>query len=1099
MNRAAGDTARGNDLAARGQSGPTSQLDSSAATSLRDLKRQRVQAALPSFDESQAFHLMDDRRLAGVLLERARYSKDERRRAREAAAKLVGDARVHQAKYAGITALLQEYNLSNDEGVLLMCIAESLLRIPDKATADKLINEKLAEGTWSDHLGQSDSFFVNASTWGFVISGNLARANDGVRFSDDPLASFKRLVAKSGESVVRKAVRQAVRLLGRQYISGHTIHDALANTTAERRRGVRYAFDMLGEAAMTAEDAERYYQRYLAAIEAIGRDAGPELSQHRDTLMRRSSLSIKLSALHPRFEVSKIRTLHAELVPRLVALAQAGRENGVAITFDAEEQAALVPLLECFGAVFLDDSTENWPGLGIAVQAYSKRAIPTLRWLRQLSTRAGKRIAVRLVKGAYWDSEIKWAQEQGLKDYPVYTNKAQTDLSYLAAAQLIISEPEAFYPQFATHNAHTLASVVFAAGNATHECQRLYGMGEALFEAAETQGVVDKNVCVYAPVGGYQDLLGYLVRRLLESGANSSFVNQLQDKEIDVATLVADPIGALEARVQNNNAPLSTIVRPRDLFLPERAGSQGMALENDVVRDELLADMQAVVADDFEIGPVISGEVFSDGDEGKIALCLHDRQLSLGRVTQARDEDLERALASAKGAAHDWATTPVETRAACLELTADLIERDKALLMTVLAHEAGKTLGAAQDEIREAIDFLRYYAAQARRLFSGPTALISPTGETNFLKFCGRGPFACISPWNFPVAIFTGQVAAALASGNPVLAKPAEQTPCSAFFITRLFHEAGVPVDALNLLIGDGRLGQRLVSDPRVSGVAFTGSHDTAWTIQKALSERRGAMIPFLAETGGLNAMIADSSALTEQVVGDVVRSAFDSAGQRCSAARVLFVQKEIADRTLAMVRGAVETLSVGTPTDYATDIGPVISGAVQDMLEGYKLKMRASGVEIVDLELAPDCRNGNFVSPAVYEVSSLDDVDGEVFGPILHVIRYDSGALDTVIDALNATGYGLTLGLHSRVNSVAAFVEKHARVGNLYINRDQIGARVGSQPFGGEGLSGTGPKAGGPNYLMRFVTERVRTENTTAKGGNLDLANQPMGSDDHA
>ncbi len=1045
----------------------------------------------PSRDEIHAYHLMGERRLVGALIERAVYSDHERRRANEIASQLMHGARKNKGKYPGVDALIREYDLSSEEGVLLMCIAESLLRIPDTETADKLISEKLAGGRWTEHLGSSDSLFVNASTWGFMLSGGLARLGDAGP-GGDPLTSLKRLIARTGEPVVRTAVRRAVRLLGRQFVLGRNIHDALKTATSDQTKGILFSYDMLGEAAMTSTDAERYFDRYLTALEAVGRAEGPDFSTHADALMKRSGLSIKLSALHPRFTASKSDRLQKELVPRLLTLARAAKANGVPLTFDAEEQANIDPLLSCFGEVFLDESMSGWSGLGLAVQAYGKRAIPILRWLRRLSHDGGKRIPVRLVKGAYWDSEIKWAQERGLEDYPVFTNKRHTDVSYLAAARLLLSDSEAFYPQFATHNAHTLAAVTVASGDAQHECQRLFGMGEAVYDAARNDLQFSSTVRVYAPVGGHRDLLPYLVRRLLENGANASFVHDVQDGDVPVGDSMADPIGDTERALNATEAPAKTVALPRDIYMPERKGSIGRALENTVVRAELVGKITAELDAEFVVGSLIDGALLTDGDDSHLVICPHDNRRRLGRVTCAATGDIDRAIGHAVAAAHDWDRRPVAERADILELAAGLIERDHARLMAVVIRESGKTLEGAEADLREATDFLRYYAVEARRLMLHPVNFGSPTGETNLLSLRARGPFACISPWNFPLAIFVGQVAAALVAGNPVLAKPAEETPITAFLMTELLHEAGVPKDVLHLIMGDGAVGAALVRDKRVAGVAFTGSNNAAWEIQRMLAERRSAIVPLIAETGGINAMIADSSALTEQVVADAMLSGFDGAGQRCSSARVLFVQDEVANRTIEMLAGAAEALDVGDPLDYATDIGPVINEAAQDRLETHKVRMAATARQIVDMPMPESCRTGTFVTPAVYEIESLDQLDGETFGPILHVVRYDRDALDKVIAGINETGYGLTLGLHSRIDATANFVAEHARVGNLYINRNQIGAAVGVQPFGGEGLSGTGPKAGGPNYVARFTTERVRTENTTAKGGNFELLRGP-------
>jgi RHH-type proline utilization regulon transcriptional repressor/proline dehydrogenase/delta 1-pyrroline-5-carboxylate dehydrogenase len=808
---------------------------------------------------------------------------------------------------------------------------------------------------------------------------------------------------------------------------------------------------------------------------------------HLDALYKRPGLSVKLSALHPRFEAGKEKRLAAELTPRLLALARNARSRGLALTIDAEEQDRLEPTLDQFAAVFADPALENWNGLGLAVQAYGKRAVPVLRWLRRLSERAGKRIPVRLVKGAYWDSEIKWAQERGLADYPVFTSKLHTDLSYLACVRLLLSDTKSFYPQFGTHNAQALAAAHVAGGPATFEFQRLYGMGEAHFEEIVGDGIISRPCRIYAPVGGHEDLLAYLVRRLLENGANSSFVNRLADEDAPIADVVRDPVEALEQE-QSQLEARSGLPRPREIYLPQRQVAAGLALTEVSVRNELVAQMSAALDERFEAGPIIGGKASVGGNAAGIVSCPHDRRQHIGTACITSPAQADAAIEIAASAQHDWDKLGGAARADILEAAAEIFDLNRARLMAVIVREAGKTLEAAQGDVREAIDFLRYYANEARRVFAGPILLPGPTGERNVLTLHGRGPFACISPWNFPLAIFTGQVAAALAAGNSVLAKPAQQTPITAFLATQLLHQAGVPGAVLQLLTGSGRLGAALVKDQRVKGVAFTGSNDTAWAIQKVLAERRSAIVPFIAETGGINAMIADSTALPEQVVRDCVRSAFDSAGQRCSAARALFLQDDVADDTIDMLVGAIEALDIGDPFDYATDIGPVIDEDAQDRLEGHKMRMQREGRELVDLVLPESCREGSYVTPAAYEIDSFDVLDREVFGPILHVVRYQRGHLDKVIEAINGKGYGLTLGLHSRLEGVADYVAAHARVGNLYVNRNQIGAAVGVQPFGGEGLSGTGPKAGGPNTLMAYALERVRTTDTTATGGNLQL-----------
>ncbi|HEY8248081.1 MAG TPA: bifunctional proline dehydrogenase/L-glutamate gamma-semialdehyde dehydrogenase PutA [Hyphomicrobium sp.] len=1042
---------------------------------------------LPSRDEIAAHHLIDEQRLLDRLIERAVFSEDERRRSTDLARRLVHAARADRGKHAGVDAFMREYGLSSEEGVILMCIAEALLRIPDTETADDFIAEKIAGGHWEKHRGHSDSLFVNASTWALMLTGRVVKLREAR--GSNPFDGLKRLVARSGEPVIRKAVRQAVKLLADQFVLGRNIREALARAREYEEKGYLFSYDMLGEAARTQKDADVYFERYLGAVDAIGQAAGPFGSMHSDSLYGRPGLSVKLSALHPRFEAGKEERLAAELAPRMLTLARAARSRGLTLTVDAEEQDRLDPTLEMYATTFTNPALDGWSGLGIAVQAYGKRAIPTLRWLRRLAERSGKRIPVRLVKGAYWDSEIKWAQERALSDYPVFTRKLHTDVSFLACVRLMLSDSKAFYSQFATHNAYAIAAAHVAGGPAAFEFQRLHGMGEPLHdEVVGESGLIKRPCRIYAPVGGHEDLLAYLVRRLLENGANTSFINRLADDEAPVSEIIRDPVETAEAERGAAAEAQRLLVRPRDIYLPERVAASGLALTEPAVRLQLFSEMGDALDDVYEAGPIIGGTVTSGGDAASLVTCPHDRRERIGTVRITTPVQVDAAIERAVKAEHDWNKQGGAKRAQILANAADLFERDKARLMAVIVREAGKTLEDAQGDVREAIDFLRYYAAQAHRLFVGPVALPGPTGERNTLTLNGRGVFACISPWNFPLAIFTGQVAAALAAGNAVLAKPAGQTPITAFLATKLLHEAGVPGNVLHLLPGSGRLGELLVKDTRINGISFTGSNETAWTIQKTLADRRNAIVPFIAETGGLNAVIADSSALPEQVVRDAVRSAFNSAGQRCSAARVLFVQEEAAEPTIEMLVGAIQALDVGDPFDYATDIGPVIDEEAQDLLDGHKIRMQREGRQLVDLMLPESCRAGCYVTPAAFEIDSLGVLEREVFGPILHVVRYERGSLDKVVGAINASGYGLTLGLHSRIEAVADYVAENARVGNIYVNRNQVGAVVGAQPFGGEGLSGTGPKAGGPNTLFAYATERVRSTDVTSTGGNLEL-----------
>ena len=1053
---------------------------------------------LPGIDEIAAHHLIDENRLVGGLIERAVYTEDERRRTAEIARRIVQEARADKAQHGGVDAFMREYGLSSEEGIILMCLAEALLRIPDSETADAFIAEKISHGNWDRHRGHSDSLFVNASTWGLMLTGRLVKLKDSR--SANAVDALKRLVARSGEPFIRQAIRQAVKLLGEQFVLGRTIEDAIARARGYEQKGYRISYDMLGEAARSDADAERYFQRYVAAIDAVGLSVGPLHALNADAIISRPSISVKLSALHPRFEAGHEERLLKELLPRLNALAHHAMARGLSITVDAEEQDRLEPTLRMFGEAFVNPAIGSWNGLGIAVQAYGRRAVPVLRWLRRIAEERGKRIPVRLVKGAYWDSEIKWAQERGLADYPVFTRKRNTDVSFLACMRLMLTYPQQFVCQFASHNAHSMASAMVAAGNTPFEFQRLHGMGEAIYESVVKgggSGSQAPRACrIYAPVGDHEDLLGYLVRRLLENGANTSFVNRLADDEMPITRIIRDPVEEAERERAGGAEPEKSLVKPRDVFWPERRNSSGLALDNSAVRSALYAEMTASLGQSFEAAAIVSGAVQSAGGMANLVLCPHDRSQRIGTVRNATEAQIDAALTAATHAAFDWDRLGGPARAKILDTAADLIERDRSKLMAVLVREAGRTVPNALAEVRETADFLRYYALQARKYFAEPLSLASTTGETSTMDWRARGPFACIAPWNFPLAIFVGQTAAALAAGNPVLAKPAGQTPVIGFLAIKLLHEAGVPPKVLHFLPGGGDVGAALVRDPRVKGVAFTGSNDTAWTIQKALAGRRGAIIPFIAETGGINAMIADSSALPEQVVRDAVRSAFDSAGQRCSAARVLFLQDDIAGRTIPMLTGAIAALKIGDPLDIDTDVGPVIDEPSQDALETHKLKMQDQARELVDLPLPVNVRGGTYVSPACYEIDSLATLDREVFGPILHVIRYPRGGLSKVIEAINASGYGLTLALHSRIEAVADQVARDARVGNLYVNRNQIGAVPGVQPFGGEGLSGTGPKAGGPNYVQRFATERVRTTDITATGGNVQLLTRTVKDD---
>ncbi|MCC7275127.1 MAG: bifunctional proline dehydrogenase/L-glutamate gamma-semialdehyde dehydrogenase PutA, partial [Alphaproteobacteria bacterium] len=990
------------------------------------------------------------------LLAEATLPADVRDRIAAAARRLVEAVRGGRQGRGGLDAFLHQYELSSQEGIVLMCLAEALLRIPDADTVDRLIRDKIGGADWERHLGQSDSLFVNASTWALMLTGRLVRPGEKVGHG----GVLRRLVTRAGEPIIREAVTGAMRILGRQFVMGRTIQEALERARAAELLGYRHSYDMLGEAARTAADAERYLASYAAAIAAIGGAAagrGP---------VEGPGISLKLSALHPRFEFAQGHRAREELAPRVAALAARAKAAGIGFTIDAEEADRLDLSLDVLQAVAADPALAGWDGLGLAVQAYQKRALPLLDWLADLARRTGRRLMVRLVKGAYWDSEIKRSQERGLSGYPVYTRKVATDVSYIACARRLLADPGAFYPQFATHNAHTVATVLELAGNrADWEFQRLHGMGEALYDEIVGAGRLGRPCRVYAPVGSHEDLLAYLVRRLLENGANTSFVNRLVDEKAPIDEIVADPVARLSRLAAK---PHPHIPLPADLYGAERRNSAGIDLADPGAASALAEAMAAAAREPATAMPLIGGRV--EGAGGRAVANPADRSVTVGTVVEADAAAVDRAVARAARVAPEWDAVPPDERARVLERAADLYEANGPRLMALVVREGGRTVPDALGELREAVDFLRYYAARARADLP-PRRMPGPTGERNELSLHGRGAFACISPWNFPLAIFTGQIAAALAAGNAVLAKPAEQTPLVGAAAVALLHRAGVPGDVLQFLPGDGpTVGVPLVADPRLAGVAFTGSTETARAINRALAARSGPIVPLIAETGGQNALIVDSSALPEQVVQDVLVSAFNSAGQRCSALRVLFVQEDAAARTLAMLAGAMAELAIGDPALLATDVGPVIDEDARAMLARHAERMRREGRPVVELRPPPGTERGTFFGPAAYEIDRLDRLEGEVFGPILHVVRWQAGHLDRVIDAIRATGYGLTLGIHSRIDETVRHVVGRLGVGNVYVNRNMIGAVVGVQPFGGEGLSGTGPKAGGPHYLARFA-----------------------------
>ena len=1030
---------------------------------------------------------MDEAEAVEELLPLAAVSGETRRRIAARASEIVRGVRANRSRMGGLDGFLHEYGLSTKEGVALMCLAEALLRIPDAETADRLIADKLGAADWASHLGRGESLFVNASTWGLMLTGRVITLDP--KDTRQPRGLLNRLVKGMGEPVIREALRRAMRIMGRQFVMGRTIEEALERAEGPQKRGYRYSYDMLGEAARTDADAERYQQAYEHAIGVIGR-AGKGRG-----VIEGPGISVKLSALHPRFEPNRRDDCVPALIERLRHLALAAREQDIGLCVDSEEADRLDIMLDVFEAVFADPALDGWQGLGVAVQTYQKRAQRQLEWLAELARRCGRRMMVRLVKGAYWDAEIKAAQESGLADYPVFTRKPSTDVSFLAAVRTVLAAPDAFYPQFATHNGHTVAYVLaHVDGGQDFEFQRLHGMGEALYDQIIAP---DVPVRVYAPVGSHEDLLAYLVRRLLENGANSSFVNRLSDDQVPIEEVIADPVARVAA-LGNKRHP--RIALPVDLFHPDRRNSSGIDFSDvSALRPELAA-MDAAAAGPWNASPLIGDDPAGDAATGEARTVRSpaDRRVILGEVREAGPAVVERALGLAQAAWRDWDRRGGAARADVLERVADALERHRAELMAMAVREAGKTLPDALAEVREAVDFCRYYAVRARQSFAAPAVLPGPTGEDDSLSLHGRGVFACISPWNFPLAIFAGQVAAALAAGNAVVAKPAEQTPLIAARTVRLFREAGVPPDVLHLLPGDGpTLGAALLGDRRVAGVAFTGSTDTAQAIQRRLAERGGPIVPLIAETGGQNAMIVDSTALPEQAVVDIIASAFQSAGQRCSALRVLFVQEGIADRLIGMLRGACETLRIGDPALLATDVGPVIDEEAKAMLESHAVRLERQGRELFRVPLGEDCRQGCFFAPRAFEIDSLAQLEREVFGPVLHVIRYTEDRLDGVLDAIEATGYGLTLGIHTRIESKALAIHDRLGVGNTYVNRNMIGAVVGVQPFGGQGLSGTGPKAGGPHYLPRFAAEKTLSINTSAAGGNATLIS--MAEDDAA
>ncbi len=1032
-----------------------------------------INADMPAVPPFSAPFAGDDDALLGQLASELSFTPAQNTAIDRRATRFIEAIRDNSGSIGGVEDFLREYGLSTREGLALMVLAEALLRVPDALTQDRLIEDKLKEGGWSEHEAHGDSWFVSASAWALGLSARV------IRPGETPEGVVRGLVKRLGLPTVRSATKQAMRFLGHHFVLGETMKDALSRAAKSEEKGYRHSFDMLGEGARTSADAKRYFQSYAEAIEAIGAFMAKNGKGKR--LPDRMGISVKLSALHPRYLATHRDRVMRELVPDLLKLAQMAKAHELNFTVDAEEADRLELSLDVIAAVFADPSLAGWDGFGLAIQAYQKRAPEVIDYIDDLCMAHGRRMMVRLVKGAYWDTEIKRAQERGLDDYPVWTRKPATDLAYLACASRLLAKRERIFPQFATHNALTVSTILELAGadRSGFEFQRLHGMGEALYNSLLSGE--DRVACrIYAPVGGYRDLLAYLVRRLLENGANSSFVAVAGDKNVPVEKLLERPSERLGLG-QGRSVRHSQIPLPLQLY-GARKNSAGFEFGHRESLAQLVKDLSAA---SFGIAAVPLVPGVAPAGEAQPVLSPADRSRRIGTVVNATAADVDKAFVAARKGFAAWSREPVETRAASLERMADLLEADRVRFVALLSAEAGKTLDDGIAEVREAIDFCRYYAAEARRLFAEAEAMPGPTGEDNRLLWRGRGVFACISPWNFPLAIFLGQVSAALVAGNAVLAKPAPQTPLVAYEAVRLFHRAGVPADVLCLLPGAGEVGAAIAAHSKLGGLAFTGSTATAQAINRSLAAKNGPIVPLIAETGGINAMIVDATALGEQVADDVVMSAFRSAGQRCSALRILYLQEDIADGMLEMIEGAARELNLGDPARITTDVGPVIDEKQQAMLTGHVEDMRKSQ-KVRYAGTVPN--TGVFVAPHIIELDRPEALTKEVFGPILHVVRWKAKDLPKVVEAIAATGYGLTLGVHSRIEATVRTVAESLDAGNVYVNRNMIGAVVGTQPFGGSGLSGTGFKAGGPAYLMRFAQEQVVSVNTAAAGGNASL-----------
>ena len=976
------------------------------------------------------------------MLQRAQMSDEERRAASELARRLVTQVRASRTKASGVDALMHEFSLSSEEGIALMCLAEALLRIPDNATRDRLIADKISEGNWKSHLNNSPSLFVNAAAWGLLITGKLTAPSDKQMGS-----ALNRLVSKGGAPLIRQGVNYAMRLLGKQFVTGQTIEEALQNGKEREKMGYRFSFDMLGEAAYTQEDADRYYNDYVQAIHAIGKDAAGQ------GVYEGNGISVKLSAIHPRYSRAQHERVMSELLPRLKELFLLGKKYDIGINIDAEEANRLELSLDLMEALVSDPDLAGYKGIGFVVQAYQKRCPFVIDYLIDLARRNNQKLMIRLVKGAYWDSEIKWAQVDGLDGYPTYTRKVHTDISYLACARKLLDAQDAVFPQFATHNAYTLGAIYQMGKGKDFEHQCLHGMGETLYDQVVGPQNLGRRVRVYAPVGTHETLLAYLVRRLLENGANSSFVNQIVDENISIDTLIRSPFDTIaEQGIHLHNAlPL-----PRDLYGRGRLNSQGVDFSNETVLQQLQEKLNRAAAQDFHAASIINGKARDVGEAQPIKNPA-DHDDIVGTVSFADAALAQEAVGAAVAAFPEWSATPAAERAECLRRFADLLEQHTPALMMLAVREAGKTLNNAVAEVREAVDFCRYYAGEAENTLPKDAKAV--------------GAIVAISPWNFPLAIFTGEVVSALAAGNTVIAKPAEQTSLIASYAVSLMHKAGIPTSALQLVLGAGDVGAALTGDPRIGGVIFTGSTEVAQLINKALAKRDDSPV-LIAETGGQNAMIVDSTALPEQVCLDVLNSAFDSAGQRCSALRILCVQEDVADKMLAIIKGAMDELVVGKPVQLTTDVGPVIDAEAQQNLQSHINKMKGVAKSYHEVKAASDVdpAKSTFVLPILFELNNLNELTREVFGPVLHVVRYRADELDQIIDQINSKGYALTSGVHSRIEGTVKRIRERIEAGNVYVNRNIVGAVVGVQPFGGHGMSGTGPKAGGSFYLQKLT-----------------------------